>query len=291
MVGGDRAGFTRAALVTGVLTLSAAALLAEERDASAMLERVGAYIETYYGHAQSIIVDEQVLVQPLQINLTADGFPRRVRNELRVEWDPSADPPDVNFVRRQVSATGPPIFREKQEDCADPPGVTPEPLSFLLPANQPERVFTIAKNGRIDGRRALGVDYRLREPKPPEFIMTGKCPAIDMDGVIGGRLWIDAESGEVLRNETHLVKYVDARVPREQRRKDWPTEVAFERHDISTRYRRVTFKDPDEALLLPAEISTLNIYRLPEGMNRLRITQTFSNYRRFVTGARIVEPE
>jgi hypothetical protein len=273
------------------MLMAAVALRADGQDASAMLQRVGAYVETYYTRAQSIIVDEKVMVQPLQMNLMPEGFPRRVVNELRVEWDPSMDPPDVNFVRRQVSASGPAIFREKQEDCADPPGVTPEPLSFLLPANQAERVFTIAKTGRTDGHRSVAVEYRLREAKDATFIVTGKCPAIEMDGVIGGRLWVDAESGEVLRNETHLTKYVDARMPREHRRKDWPTEVTFERHDMSTTYRRVTFKDPDEVLLLPAEISTVNVYRLPEGMNRLRITQTFSNYRRFVTGGRIVVVE
>jgi hypothetical protein len=50
----------------------------------------------------------------------------------------------------------------------------------------------------------------------------------------------------------------------------------------------VTFRDPDETLMVPASIESLTIVR-NAGVPRLRTTQTFSNYRRFVTGGRIVK--
>jgi hypothetical protein len=50
----------------------------------------------------------------------------------------------------------------------------------------------------------------------------------------------------------------------------------------------VTFSDPDETLLLPSSIETLSIVR-NGGTPRMRTTQTFSGYKRFVTNSRIVQ--
>ena len=49
----------------------------------------------------------------------------------------------------------------------------------------------------------------------------------------------------------------------------------------------MTFEDPDEILMLPARISNVTIVR-NSGVPRLRTTQTYDNYRRFVTDSRIV---
>ena len=63
--------------------------------------------------------------------------------------------------------------------------------------------------------------------------------------------------------------------------------MTIERADSSIRYRRVPFSDPDETLLFPATIDTTTIVR-NSGSPRTRISQSFGNYRRFVTGSRIV---
>jgi hypothetical protein len=48
------------------------------------------------------------------------------------------------------------------------------------------------------------------------------------------------------------------------------------------------FRDPDEWMMLPASIDTLTIWR---GGNSqpMRKTQRFADYRRFVTGGRLVD--
>jgi hypothetical protein len=56
---------------------------------------------------------------------------------------------------------------------------------------------------------------------------------------------------------------------------------------MSIRYRPVTFQDPDETLLLPSEIVSSSLWR-NGGSAGSRITQSFSNYRRFVTAGRII---
>ena len=64
--------------------------------------------------------------------------------------------------------------------------------------------------------------------------------------------------------------------------------MTIERADSTIRYRSVSFTDPDEILLLPGSIETTTVVR-NSGSPRTRITQTFTNYRRFVTGSRLVQ--
>ena len=63
--------------------------------------------------------------------------------------------------------------------------------------------------------------------------------------------------------------------------------VVIDREDTTIRYKRVAFSDPDEALLLPESIETLIITR--GGLQSSRRTQTYSDYRRFVGAAKVVE--
>ena len=60
----------------------------------------------------------------------------------------------------------------------------------------------------------------------------------------------------------------------------------IERSDSSIRYRPVGFKDPDETVLLPEYIEVVTVFR---GAQSYRITQSFSGYKRFITGGRIVK--
>jgi hypothetical protein len=50
----------------------------------------------------------------------------------------------------------------------------------------------------------------------------------------------------------------------------------------------VTFQDPEETLVLPARVETVTVIR-GEGVQRMRVTQTLTNYRRFITASRIVQ--
>ena len=63
--------------------------------------------------------------------------------------------------------------------------------------------------------------------------------------------------------------------------------MALERHDSSICFREVKFDDPQETLTLPRLVETTSIWRR-SGIVRNRRTQEFSDYRRFITGARIV---
>jgi hypothetical protein len=100
-------------------------------------------------------------------------------------------------------------------------------------------------------------------------------------------LWADRESGTVVRLDEQLVGMVDLPIPRKHQRLNSSLYLTLERAEMSIRYRPVTFRDPDETLMLPAEIVSSAMWR-NGGSPGNRITQTFSNYRRFVTAGRIV---
>jgi hypothetical protein len=251
-----------------------------------VLTRLGAYVEQYYGRAQSILAEESVTLQPLASDFGPQGFPRRLTYELRVEWDPEADAPAV--VRRDLlSAKGPPLGSPDQPDCLDPRSVSPEPLAFLLPARRDKIRFKPARADRLDGRAVISFEYSPVAPEPPIVEWRDDCATIDLPGRTSGRIWVDPATSEVLRFDEHLVGQVDIPAPPRRNRLIGPDWFTIERADTSIRYRPVTFVEPDETVLLPAEVVSLSVIR-NSGVPRLRVTQTFGNYRRFVTKARIV---
>ena len=104
-----------------------------------------------------------------------------------------------------------------------------------------------------------------------------------------GRVWIDPQTSAVLRIDEWLVGMTDVRVPRELISTGrWNPYVSVERADSTIRYQPVKFTDPEETLLLPNIVDTVTVIRA-SGVQRLRITQSYRNYRRFVTGGRLVE--
>jgi hypothetical protein len=113
--------------------------------------------------------------------------------------------------------------------------------------------------------------------------------SIPLEGRTRGRIWIDAETDHVLRLEEHLVGMVDVRVPREYTRANGQSWMSLERSDFTVQYAPVHFSDPDETLVLPASMESLRVFR-GSGVSRMRITQTYSGYKRFLTNSRMIRP-
>jgi hypothetical protein len=159
---------------------------------------------------------------------------------------------------------------------------------MLLPARLHESEFSPAGNGRVNGRRTILVDFRGVVSGPPVVVWTDECVSISLPGRSRGRVWIDAETHDVLRVDDRLVGSFTLEVPRDQVRRGAAPTMVVERAESSIRYRPVTFQDPREVLLLPASIETLTVIR---GVvtQRTRLTQRLSDHRRFLTEGRIVD--
>ena len=72
-----------------------------------------------------------------------------------------------------------------------------------------------------------------------------------------------------------------------QRRHHLAGWVVIVRDDVTIRYKTVAFSDPDEVLLVPESIDSLIVIR--GGLASTRRNQTFSDYKRFVTGGRVLQ--
>jgi hypothetical protein len=244
-----------------------------------------------------VICDERSTVQPIQTNLSSDGFARSVESELRVE-SAAADgglfqPRLIRNVRR-INGRAP---RERdakdRSGCTDPGDTTPEPLAFLLPTGRDQYRFTSVRDGREKDRAALVIDFvSAKRGSRPELVEDerGHADCFDWSGPVStsGRVFVDANTFEVLRIERHNIGPVDVRVPwRLQRQYDLPAWVVVDRDDLTVRYAPVAFSEPDEIILLPESLVAVTVVRT--GLQSIRRTEKYTNYRRFLTTGRMVK--
>lgn len=253
-------------------------------------QRVAEYVTAYYAQAQHLLSLERVELQPLDYSLLPSGRARRLEYELRVEWQPRADgtPGDATVRRQLLKVDGRPPRPNDEPECTDPRPVSPEPLAMLLPAHQDEYVFSWGRPARVDGRAADVLNYRaVASSAPPDIAWRDDCVTVNAPGRTAGRIWVDRETGAVLRFEERLIGQIEVPLPHKQQRMAMVRAMHIERADTTIRYKPVRFSDPDETLMLPASIDSVAVIR-DAGIPRLRTTQSFSNYRRFVTGTRVV---
>ena len=247
------------------------------------LTRVGAYVEQYYARAQTLVVTETVLVEPVTSGLKPDGPTRRTVSEMRIEWDgrPGSEPREV---RQLLSAKGNRLGPSGQPECLDMRSVTFEPLAFLLPANRDRFRFSVRRVETMGGVRARRIDYELRRTEPPRVRWNGKCGWVDFYGRTRGSVWVIPASGEVLRFEERLSGRVKLPGPVGDA---YAPEFVAERADTTIEYKRFAFVEPDETLMLPSRVEEVNFIR-NSGSPRVRVTRTFTDYRRFLTAGRIL---
>jgi hypothetical protein len=258
----------------------AVSISAQTTDAT-LIVRVGEYVERYYARAQTLVATETVTVQPVSRRLEPEGPARQVTNEVRIEWDAlvGSQPREV---REMVSAKGPRRGSSDQPVCLDPRSYTLEPLAFILPSNRDQFRLSVGRMETIGGVRAQRIDYVPRTPEPPRVRWDGKCGWVDNFGRTRGSIWVDPATGEVRRFDERLSGKVDLPGPGNP---DAPRFVA-ERADTTIEYKKFAFVEPDETLLLPSRVESVTFIR-NSVVPRVRLTRTFTDYRRFLTGGRI----
>ncbi len=259
---------------------------------AATLDRVTGKVLEYYERAQSIVATETVRMQPLGPGLSLAGPARRLVYELRMEWT-APDAPgivrDPNVIRRLLTVNGKEPRSSDQPACEDPRAVSPDPLFMLLPEHRREFGFSLGRPQKVNDRMATTIDYISLPVGSTQPTWAKDCVSIPLEGRTRGRIWIDAETDVVIKLEEHLVGMVEVRVPFEQARSTSQTWMSLERADYEVRYAPVHFTDPDETINLPASVEMLRVFR-GSGYSRMRVTQTYSGYRRFLTNSRLIRP-
>lgn len=288
----------RACLVAAPLALLTVGLSAQASpDIDTLLARVAERIDLYYKRAQNIMCIEKTTVLPLGRSFEIVGFNRVTEAELRVESDSSDGDgsPSPTFFRQLLKINGRAPRDKDRKDrsaCLDPNPLTPEPLAFLLPAHREGYTFASAGFGKGKDSNALFIEYARPGSKRSELIDDphGREDCFEMSSPLSvkGRVMIDRTTHDVLRIEERLAGLGELRTSRtQQRRNNFSPSIVVDRIDVTTRYKVVSFKDPEETFLLPESIETLEMFRGELQSHRTR--QEFSNYRRFVTGARVVK--
>jgi hypothetical protein len=279
------------------LVAALASVAAQPADADGalapLLARVSARVEDFYSRARTVTSRESVLFQRLETDFRPVGFARRLVYELRLAWEPEVDgssPTEAKVLRQLLTVNGRPPRPRDEPQCTDPQSESTDALSILLPQKRSEYEFTSGGHARLENRAALTIDFRNVSKEKPEASWTDDCVRVSIPGRSRGRIWVDAETFDVLRLDEHLTGMFDFRAPDTIARRQGVYDMALERHDFSVRYREVQFVDPEETLTLPRLVEITSVWR-GMGAPRVRITQEYSDYRRFVTGARIVPPD
>jgi hypothetical protein len=265
-------------------------------DLPAVLHRAGERVERFFTRAQSIVCLEIVRLQSLTSGWSSDGPGRTVESELRLAWgaeDDGTPATEAQTLRRLLKVNGHEPRKNDWNNCTAPEQQSrePQPLSLLLPNQRARYSFAAGGETRLDGRVAIMIDYQLLQAASVESqIVEGRddCVSFELEGGLRGRLWIDAETYDVLRLDQRLAGMVEIPLPREiMRRGSSPRSWTMERWDTSIRFKTVAFENPDETLVLPASLSSLRVTR-GSGTPRLRTNTDYKNYQRFLTGGRVI---
>jgi len=291
-----------ARVATSLILLALAATLSAEQsatvDVAGVIERAGVRVTEYFARAQAIVCLEKVSLQRLGEGFGADGPARQVESELRLSWVPTPEnptPKEATTIRQVVRVNGGPPRKKDHQNCTTPEQNVEEeqPLSLLLPQQRGEYTFSADGRARIDRRDAIVIAFReVRKPSVDVSMVEDNedCISFDIEGGMRGRIWIDAETYDVLRLDRALGGLIEIPLPTKATRRGGSLFWTMERWDSSIRFKRVTFEDPQETLVLPVSSSVLQVTR-GSGTPRLRTSTQYLAYRRFMTGARVVPPQ
>jgi hypothetical protein len=284
-----RSPLCAAALVAAAAGVTAQPV-AEDSGLAPLLARVSARVEEFYSRARTVTSRETVRFQQLAGDFSPVGFARQLVYELRLAWDPQADgssPLEAKVLRNLMTVNGRPPRPKDEPECTDPESISSDHLTMLLPQKRGEYVFTPGAPARLDNRPATTINFRNVSKDTPEVVWTEDCVRVSVPGRTRGRIWIDAETLDVLRIDEQLTGIFDFPTSDRIARRQGILHMSLDRYDFTVRYQEVKFADPEETLTLPRRVEITSAWR-GLGTRRNRITQEYSDYRRFVTGGRIV---
>jgi hypothetical protein len=284
--------------LVSALTVTLSAQQAGSNDISDILHRAGERVAEYFARAQSIMCLEKVALQRLSAGFGADGPARFVESELRLSWQPTPEnplPTEAKTLRQVLRVNGAKPRKNDYNNCTTPEqnDVEEQPLSMLLAQQREKYTFSYDRREVVESRDAIVIAFReARKPAVDVSLVENNedCISFNIEGGMRGRIWIDADTFDVLRLDQSLSGLVDIPLPRKAVRPGANVSWTMERWDSTIRFKRVAFQDPEETLVLPVSSSKLQVTR-GSGTPRLRTSTQYVSYRRFLTGSRVIPPQ
>jgi len=255
---------------------------AQDGDLALILSGLAERTRQYYDRFISIICTETVHQQDLRFNLKPTGAPRVTVYELSISRDPAGKgQAEFRMDRTLQMINGRPAQKHQRPGCTDPKTGSPEPLGFLLEANQNRYRFTVAEDGEGGPAGTRAIDFIESPAERVRVNWEGRCFQAEGGGH-QGRVWFDPISYDVLQVAVRLSK--PFLVPSRIGFIGLNHAIRVERSEMTLRFSRVEFQQPDEVVLLPESVETLTVFR---GAPSLKTEQKLGNFRRFLTRSEI----
>ena len=170
------------------------------------------------------------------------------------------------------------------------------PLVFLSPEKQAEWDFSWEGEKDLRGSKTVVITATPAVVTEPTSKIKGR--SFYVQGLRQrARVWIDPQSCDVLQVEWRLLDtfrfkiefglnwYGPFFVARPGR------EVEFEKMDNTIRFAPITFKDPDQILMLPVFEEYMHVIRGARRSPAYRSTVSYIDYKRFVTDVKVKTPD
>ena len=255
-----------------------------------ILDKVGAGVARYRAGLFSITFTETLTREELREDMTAKRSKEYVFESVVLREALSADEDDYypRLVRRLKTIDGKPSKKRLGPEV----NYAVSSLGFLLPKHRGLARFTLDGEETEAGRKLYRI--RMLSPGEGEPRVEWKRRVIGLSFRVVAPLvymiWVDAETFDVLRLESHLAAPFEF---------DGPGAFGFGRlgpsrhfkyaaQDYSVRFRRRQFKDPEQTLLVPDSAEWVTVV---EGASRprTRATLRFSDYQRFRSDVKVIE--
>ena len=173
-------------------------------------------------------------------------------------------------------------------------GYNVQSLGLLLPKHRGLYEFGLEGEEKVGGRAAYRIRAQLSGQPPPKVEWRRRFMGAGMSfralAPTYALLWVDAENFDVLRLETHLVAPFEFDSPRAFGAFGPSRRIRYKTQDYAVTFRRHTFRDPEQTLLVPDTAEWLYVM---EGAKhpRLRATIRFTDYQRFRSDVKVIEEE
>lgn len=256
-----------------------------------ILERAGEAVARYQAGLFNITFTEVLRDEELDKEMTPKKSREFVFETVVLRESLSENEEDFypQSLRRLKTVDGKPAKKGRRVPWY---GYNVQSLSLLLPKYRKLTEFTLEGEEAAGGRAAYRV-RALQPGQPPASVSWKRGPVgIGMrfrpNAPTYALLWIDAENFDVIRFETHLVAPFEFDSPRMFGAFGPSRHLRWTNQDYAVTFRRHTFKDPEQTLLVPDSAEWLTVI---EGARhaRTRASLRFSNYQRFRSDVKVIE--
>ena len=255
-----------------------------------ILDKVGEGVARYQAGLTSITFTETLRREELREDMTAKKSKEYVFDSVVLREALSDDEDDYypRLVRRLKTIDGKPSKKRLGPEIS----YAVSSLGFLLPKHRGLARFTLDGEEAEAGRKLYRI--RMLSPGEGEPRVEWKSRAVGFRFRVVAPLvytiWVDSETFDVLRFESHLAAPFEFDGPRAFGfgRFGPSRHFKYAAQDYSVRFGRRQFKDPEQTLLVPDSAEWVTVV---EGASRprTRATLRFSNYQRFRADVKIIE--